>query len=116
MSLDWDATKVKDYDKLTDRERAIMDTLIWYTIGTGIGDITEKTAPEFYARIKVREKLFDTMSSVNGEPFFIKPEHVKRFIGLKTNVFPKESVSKFAAKVIQRAHEEAMEEWKNDKT
>jgi len=58
MALHWNITNCKDSASLqTDEEWPITNALIWATMSVGIRDITEKTVPEFYARLSVWEKI-----------------------------------------------------------
>lgn len=95
MGLSWDITKCADPDLLqSDRVWPVTNMLIWYTMFTDIGwEVTEANAPEFYARIRVMEKLDGPMlsgmdSDGNRVNRFITPDDVKSIIGLKVNVAP----------------------------
>lgn len=101
MSLNWDISKVKDFNELyikgtwkNDDEFVVdekgsdkklnyrTETLIWLTMTIGIGQITEKNYKEFLKRIALYEKL-------NGNFFRNRPyslEDIERNIGLRTNV------------------------------
>ena len=102
MSLTWDITDIKDYDTLCwevateDREgdflttervkgekylSTVTDVLIWATMSTEMGEITEDSAAEFYARMHL-------IHYTNGgrDEMKIKREHIRQHIGLKTNV------------------------------
>lgn len=118
MSLNYDLSKIKDYDAVCWTEakedaawsptkkgdkvmNPITNALIWVTMQIGIGEITEENAVEFYSRIHFSEKLFGTNLSNGGEPYFLTFEDVRRHIGLKTNVFPKETDAKWGARLIK---------------
>jgi hypothetical protein len=100
MSLDFDYRKIRDFDNLTDNERVTRDALTWATMAVGIGDITEDNVGEFYARVSLWEKLFGTYRHGNGEPLYLTREDVARFVGLHTNVFPKEPQAKWLKRVF----------------
>jgi hypothetical protein len=105
MSLNWDATKVRDFDKLTDNERNTRESLIWATMAIGMGEITEENAQEFYSRLSLLEKVSGASRwfyDDDGEhvSVYFTPEDVKRFIGLTTNVFPKWTQAKFAKHIL----------------
>lgn len=86
MALNWDATKVRDFDKLTDEEAVIREALIWSTLGVGISRITEKNYKEFYARLRFIELLNGARRYKDEmKPKYFTLEEVERFIGLTTN-------------------------------
>lgn len=61
--------------------------LIWATIGVGIGQLSEKNADEFYARLALLERLDGPyLIRPEGKQPHITPEEVKAHIGLSTNV------------------------------
>lgn len=80
MSLDWNATAVKDVDTLHDDEAqwGITHDLIWATMSIGIREITDTNFIEFYARLKYVYKLIDAELNIT-------PADVQRRIGLRTN-------------------------------
>src|SRR5262245_8466836 len=62
MPLTWDVTDVKDHDEVTTLVvvedgvekrlwHPVTETLVWMSMSTGIGRITEANAAEVYARI-----------------------------------------------------------------
>ena len=99
MSLNWDLTEIEDSDGLfeerADGERyldAVTNCFIWTSLVTGLGPhwkLDDTFAPEFYARIKLLEKVGGSLlNSTDGEtvtPYWITWDDVKRRIGLKTN-------------------------------
>lgn len=91
MSLDWDARTVEGIDNLTAADRIVMDTLIWASIPVGLSSITEDNAFEWFQRVSFYEKIAGAgmFTDYGKTPLFIQPGHIKRFIGLKTNVSPK---------------------------
>src|SRR5581483_2508285 len=97
MSLTWNIEKVKDYDTVCWIEgelNPITNTLIWATMSVKLGEITEKNAAEFYARLAITEKITGPSVVKDGEPYYITPEDVEAHIGLYCNVI-NESRTKF---------------------
>jgi hypothetical protein len=108
MSLDYDLTKcVGGKDVMSDEEWPITHSLIWLTISTGIGDLSEKNAPEFYARVKMLEKM-------DGKDAFYTPEMIRKRIGMTTNVFPMDTRAKWAGKVLKYDMERAVNEFNKE--
>lgn len=101
MALTWDATAVRDFDQLTDDERVTREALIFATMAVGMGEITEDNAQEFYTRLSFWEKVNGAYRFGDGEALYFTPEDVKRFIGLRTNVFPKMTKAKFHKHVFE---------------
>ena len=111
MSLDWDVSKVADDVRLTqDPETGdavmnpVTNAIIWATIAVGIGEITEKNAREFYTRLHAWELslgAYLTMADDDGKrrDYLITPEDIRAHIGLRTNVFPYESATKWSRKL-----------------
>lgn len=85
MALNWNITEVKDWDKTTEEENVVLNTLIWMTMAVGMREITEKNHIEFHARVQLIEKLHGSLLHEEGKDRLIKLEEVKRFIGLSTN-------------------------------
>jgi hypothetical protein len=98
MSLSFELTKVKDFKELLGDDGMPLpktQSIIFSTISAGMGEITEKNYIEFYLRVAAS----DAMSQwPKGEPITL--EQVRRHIGLKTNVFPMESRSKWIKRVM----------------
>lgn len=130
MSLDWDLTGIEDYEELCwipDPDGAthedgrprktlsvITEAIIWLTISTGIGEITDKTAEEFYARSVLIGKLYGPAYYEDGEGRQLTVDQIRQHKGLRTNVFPQESETKFvkrhAAGVLRDARREYQRE------
>ena len=68
--------------------------MIWMTMFVGIGQLTEKTAPEFYARMVMSDKLNDIPAKQR-----LSWEDVQRHIGLSTNV-TYETAAKWAKRCV----------------
>ena len=103
MSLNWDVTRVKNSDEVCFVERdgethlsPVTNDLIWLTLGIGIGEITEKTAHEFYTRMLCHWGI-DNYSKKERR---VAWDYIVAHIGLSTNVFPKESSAKWMKKHV----------------
>lgn len=102
MSLDYNLTKIKDRD-LSDEGWAVTQAIIFSCLNTGIGEITEKNAAEFYARMAICERVMGPMlTSFDGgiTPRYITPDEVRAHIGLHTNVAPEETRTKWLRRII----------------
>jgi hypothetical protein len=121
MGLSWDITKCADPDMLqSDKQWPVTNTLIWYTMFTDIGwTITEKNAPEFYARIHLIEKLEGPMMSTvihdpdrgdTFEPHFITPADVQSVIGLSINV-GEQTRLQFSKRIVKRVMDKSVAEY-----
>lgn len=92
MALTWDASRVKDWDKLKDDKHAqiVTEAIIFDTMWVGIGEITEKNAEEFF----MRRKLWHVACELDGDvmygdarpPYHVTLDDIKARIGLRTNV------------------------------
>jgi hypothetical protein len=112
MSLDWDLTKIKNSEEVcweknedgTDKLNPVTESLIWLTMGIGIGNITEDNASEVYCRVAMYEKLFGTMLSYWKDSkkvsVPITPEDIHNHIGLSTNV-GKETDAAWRKRIVQ---------------
>ena len=111
MSLNWNIENVKDYKELTDSddESVVTQVIVFGTMGVGIGEITEKTAEEFFIRLRIWENLFGPSLIMNGEPTKITFAQVQRRIGLTTNV-SFESKPNWNTKVARWVRETAVEQ------
>lgn len=110
MSLNYNLTKIADYESrcyevATETVSTLMrghkkgdtvlkpltHTLVFISMGVGLGRITEKNWRQWYARASVVEALdgaWRTRSEKDGTrtPVFLTPEDVHSHIGLGTNV------------------------------
>jgi hypothetical protein len=114
MALSWDVSDVKNHDSVCffwapeddpshgvskgDRLlNPVTNMLIWATISVDLPGITKQNAGEFFARLRLTEKIdgpFLIRAEVDGvrpkgEAAFVTPEEVVAHIGLKCNVTPK---------------------------
>ena len=98
MSLDWDITKCKNIDEITlgqEVEGDITEQIIWSSLITKLGDITEDNWAEWYARYVIWNRVLCFDNNLEAKDFH-------RRIGLTTNVFPAESKSKWLNGVIKK--------------
>jgi hypothetical protein len=105
MPLNWNATEIqyfkdnpdelwvksKSFGEEYDDVNAETKSLIFGSMAVGIGRITETSAPEFYGRWKVLEKIDDicVTSVYDGTDIiknYITPDIVSKHIGLSMNV------------------------------
>lgn len=100
MSLNWDITNIENHEELLvdspDGDGKVLDGLtnglVWISMGTGLGknwSLDAEFAPEFYARIRLLDKMDGPLLTQGGEPYKITPQDIERRIGLKVNVSPK---------------------------
>lgn len=122
MSLDWDLTKIDKHEELWIKEgdgrrlSPMTEALIWACLHVGIGEITEKTVDEFYTRVKVWERGIGTLTrDRDGNEVATTYAEVKRHIGLRTNVFPKETDAAFARKIIRIMTDDARRDLRKQK-
>lgn len=121
MSLDWNVGDVKDHDTVCFETRETgrgdievnedgtparylkpkTEALIWMTMGIKMGQITEKTCEEFYARTSLTQRH-------DGVPqeYRITYEDVRAHIGLSTNVH-KDTWAQFLKGFRQQAERSA---------
>lgn len=103
MSLDFHLEPIENYESTcyddTGMMRPVTHSLIYATIVVGLGEITEKNAEEFYARLNCWERLNGTYMRNAEGPIFITPAEVRAHIGLKTNV-PNETPTQFVKRTI----------------
>ena len=120
MSLNWSTQKVKYFqenpDELWTKFRAgtpeeyedlnvATKSLVFGCMAVGLGDITYKTAPVWYARWKIFEKydnfyLFSTYDGNQSIKTYLTPDVIKKHIGLGTNV-SNETDTKWLSRVVE---------------
>jgi hypothetical protein len=106
MSLNWNLSKIKNHDELcwlkdpltgefkihpvTHNKilNPLTDGIIWYTMVVGIGDLTENTVDEFYARMCFTDALHGPILLTEGgmKGRKVTLDELKAHIGLHTNV------------------------------
>lgn len=112
MSLDWNLTKINNNIEVcweknedgTDKLNPVTESLIWLTMGIGMGSITEDNQSDFYCRVAMYEKLFGTMLSYWKDSkkvsVPITPEDINNHIGLTTNV-SKDTDASFRKRIVE---------------
>jgi hypothetical protein len=112
MSLDWNLTKINNNLEVcweknedgTDKLNPVTESLIWLTMGIGMGSITEDNQSDFYCRVAMYEKLFGTMLSYWKDSkkvsVPITPEDINNHIGLTTNV-SKDTDAAFRKRIVE---------------
>jgi hypothetical protein len=112
MSLDWNLTKINNNIEVcweknedgTDKLNPVTESLIWLTMGIGMGSITEDNQSDFYCRVVMYEKLFGTMLSYWKDSkkvsVPITPEDIHNHIGLTTNV-SKDTDASFRKRIVE---------------
>lgn len=113
MALNWSIQECNDWEQLiTDDNWQVTNALIWLTMGVDLGEINERNINDFYARIKVWERvcgaLLNGSSMENPEitPYYITFEDVFRRVGLVANVSDK-SLNEWLKRVIKIANDRA---------
>lgn len=126
MSLNYDLSKIKDSDTVCwtpdpDRpDKKIMNpvtqALIFGAMAIGIGEITPRTAAEFWQRVAIEEKVngawlkqVDDNDNRTDRP--LTPADIYAHLGLVTNVFPKTSVTKWRGQVLRSVQQHASKAW-----
>jgi hypothetical protein len=97
MALHWDISHIKDYEDLCLEDAGLdsegdeqvrlnptTDNLIWATMSTGIGEITDDTYIEFWIRMNTLSTL--QAGTLGGAVKVMPLDAVKAHIGLSTNV------------------------------
>jgi len=92
MPLNWSISDCKDWESLkSDEEWPITNALIWVSMSIGIRDITEKTIPEYFARLCLWQDLVGEMGhqydaeTKKWSKRYITIDDLKKRIGLHTN-------------------------------
>jgi hypothetical protein len=92
MSLNYDLTEIKDWQKLNPM---ITQAIVFATMFVGMGHITEENAPQFSARLDAWQKLHGCSlikaakrpdGTEYGKRIPMTINQVRRYIGLRTNV------------------------------
>lgn len=109
MSLNWSATKVADWENLSQENWERIETVIFDTMGAGINQITEANWEEFYRReLMVRAALGYSLKEFQE---FMPRDFIHKLVGLGTNAssltvtqFNKSLVSMMERRVYSYAH------------
>jgi hypothetical protein len=116
MSLDWNVSRVKDWEKVCQvgegedlRWNPITQALVWHCMGVGIREITEKNKDKFFDRVQKWEKVHGPMlfAGAGNPPLYITKEDVYAHVGLSTNVTDKTD-AKFKKELAEDALEIAL--------
>jgi len=119
MPLTWNVEHVENHQEVTtlhtdegDQWHPVTMALVYLTMSTGIGRITEANAGEFYARTNLLERLVGPQlirpegedgERPTGYAAFITPDEVRAHVGLATNAcFKDEPRSKWLKRVLDR--------------
>ena len=102
MSLNWNITKVENWQKKkrSKKQKTILETLIWSTLVIGFQDITKRNYKKFYARLTAYEHVRGSFLYKGSKPYYITLEDVENWIGLCTNAGTF-SASKFESRLIK---------------
>lgn len=103
MSLNWDLTKVRDFESLWEevdegprqgkgqKLKPFAESVIWATIMTDLGEVTAKNVEEWDFRLRALEMIGST-NMIEWSDDKIRREcnptreHIERMIGLRVNV------------------------------
>jgi hypothetical protein len=111
MSLNWDISKIADFENVctitlekddpnrgaagTKVMNPITNALIWATMTIGVAEITEKTIDTFFERLRLVETLYGSMLTTSTGDRIITRAEVEQHMGLRTNAVPAWSDKKF---------------------
>lgn len=115
MSLNWNATKVKNWQKLQDdpNGKVCNEVIIYVTMSVEMGQITEKNYKEFYARCNIIERFQGARRQKKVDKHivdvFITLDEIKQRIGLSTNVSTKPYKS-FLKRISECLYRETLRE------
>jgi len=130
MALTWSVKDVKDYETVTtviatqdwpsDGTKKgdklwnpVTTALIWHSLNTGIGRITEDNAAEVWARIALVEDLYGASLRNQDGDMPITKEDVIAHIGLSTNAsFKDESRTSFLKRHVTRKLDDSAVEFR----
>lgn len=111
MSLNWNLGPNADeilrkypsvkHEDGTESQNPVTYTIVVSTMAIGIGRLTRAKAADFYARLRVLDKLHGPfVRDGDGKPRPITPEDVLAHVGLTTNVFPEETQAKWIKRIL----------------
>lgn len=122
MSLDFDFSRCSGRESWTDRDMHMLDRLIWGAMVVDLGNITDANIEEWVFRMRLGDALlgpYFSMKYEGEERFDISPAHLRKFVGLTTNVsdatrhkwFKKvlaQATERFTSRVASEMQKEAM--------
>lgn len=111
MALQWDSTKCIPPEPVDDNDHNGRELMIWGSVFTDMGEITEKNVDEWVFRIRFLEEIG---ASVSKEPIPGLEGLVRRWIGLKMNVFT-ETRKKWMNKRMKRIEDKVVNDIKYPK-
>lgn len=111
MALHWDSTKCVPPEPVDDNDHNGRELMIWGSVFTDMGEITEKNVDEWVFRIRFLEEIG---ASVSKEPIPNLEGLVRRWIGLKMNVFT-ETRRKWMNKRMKRVEQDVIRNIKHAK-
>lgn len=121
MSLDFDVSKIENYQELTTAERngtlrwhPVTEAIVYLSLTVQLQKITKENWRKWFTRARLYEKAFGTMLLSRGtegegllpDALYITPEEVKAHIGLTTNVYPDKTDAQW--------RKEFMESWERE--
>jgi hypothetical protein len=119
VSLTWSVENIKDYETVCwigekgSEERRInpvTETLVFMTIGVGLGSITDENVGEFAARFRIMEKVQGPfLVKGGGKDWYLSDEDFIAHIGLYTNV-SNETRPQWASRVFVKKQTSVTEE------
>lgn len=119
MSLDFSYKDVRNWEELCEpgephQPNAKTTLIIHLLMPVGIGEVNPKTIDEIWERIEILQAL-DGPYLQGGEPGteWLTKADIERLVGLKTNIFPKESKAAFMRKMEKGALERILRDYKH---
>ena len=87
MSLNWDISKVRNWQMKQVKDGHTLDCLIWASLTIGMGDLNEKTAKEFLYRLNRDSREVGAIATYpNGRIVVWTLAKVRPWFRLHTNV------------------------------
>jgi hypothetical protein len=82
------------------------ESIIFYTMAVGIGDLNEKNAPEFWARVSITERIHGYSPEIR-----LTAADIRQHIGLKTNVFGVETRARWLKRIASSTLDASAEDF-----
>ena len=99
MPLSWDISEVNDHDELLEgREKAVTETLIFFSMVIESGGITEQNAPDWCAVLGLYQALYGPLLTEKHDDGLIDHSDITaadvwRRVGMRTNAGSLDGVS-----------------------
>lgn len=114
MSIDFDLSKIEDYENLCyveidDKISFSIKTngIVWLSHFIGMNEITEDNWMAFYARVSIWQKCAGAVIEDGyGNPIMITPSDIKSHIGFHSNVAPM-TKNQFKSYIFDKMYDEA---------